>query len=198
MKKARALLALLVIAEFLSCNQSLLAQEKPVAGKQFYCELFGPGVVMSINFDSRVKSNERLGLGYRIGVGYGFEEIEDRFIDFFKEFDNTYYPMTFFVDIHKGVTRAFYSVPVGLNYVFGNPGKASTFEFGAVVTFLTRKVSIYNWEIKKQGNVIGSINFMYRLTPVNSGVSFRIGITPIIGTAGDLYPMFAMGLGYAF
>jgi hypothetical protein len=34
--------------------------------------------------------------------------------------------------------------------------------------------------------------------PVNGGFSFRIGLTPIIGTAGELRAMGAIGFGYAF
>ena len=189
---------LIVVGLLTTVNQSLAAQEKPVAGKLFYGELLGPGVVMSINYDSRIKSNERLGLGYRIGVGYGFDDLDDKIVDFMKNFDLVDFHTSFFFNIHKGVTRTFYSFPVGLNYVFGKPQRASAFEVGAGVTFLTRKVSMYNWEMVKPGNVIGSFNFMYRLTPVNGGVSFRAGFTPIIGTAGDLFPMGAIGIGYAF
>ena len=186
------LISLLTVAcLIIIINQSLAAQDETVAGKLFYGELFGPGVIMSVNFDSRFKSNERMGLGYRLGVGYGFEKFDDKFIDIlFKDGSIN--------DFHKGVTSTFYSIPVGLNYVFGKSKRASTFEVGAGVTFFTQKVSIYNWEMKKPGNVVGSINFMYRLMPVNGGLSLRIGFTPIIGTAGDLFPMFSIGIGYAF
>ena len=101
-------------------------------------------------------------------------------------------------DFHKGVTRTFYSIPVGLNYIIGNPKFAYTFEVGAGVTLLTKKVSVYYWEMKKPGNVIGFVSFMYRITPVYGGMSFRAGFTPMIGTSGDLFPMFAIGMGYAF
>jgi len=171
--------------------QALTAQDEHVAGKLFYGELFGPGVVTSVNFDSRFKFQERVGLGYRIGVGYGFEEFDDRIIEIlFKGVD--------IKDFHKGVTKTFYSIPVGLNYVFGKSNIASTFEVGAGITLLTSKVSLYYWEMEKPGHVIGFINFMYRLAPVQGGMSFRVGFTPVIGTAGDLFPMFSIGFGYAF
>ena len=163
-------------------NQSLLAQGESVFGKLFHTEVGGPGVIMSANFDARFKSSERLGFGYRLGAGFGFGK-----------FDNNSN------DIHSvQVTRTYYSFPVGFNYVLGKPNKASAFEVGAVVTFLTRKVSLYNLDVEKPGNVIGCFTLMYRIMPVDGGFSFRTGFTPIIGTAGDLCPMVAIGFGYAF
>ena len=72
------------------------------------------------------------------------------------------------------------------------------FEVGAGATFLTRKVSLFYYDVETPGQFIGHLSFMYRISPVNGGVSFRIGFTPVIGTSGDLYPMAGIGLGYAF
>jgi len=176
------LLFVAIAGLFLAFNLSLQAQETPVAGKLFHTELGGPGVIMSANFDSRFNSKERLGFGYRIGAGFGV-----------KTFGGFY-------DLEYGYRfrRTYYSFPAGLNYVFGKPNRASTFEVGAVVSFLTRKVSLYNLDVYKPGNVIGCITFMYRIMPVNGGFAFRVGFTPIIGTSGDLVPMGAVGFGYAF
>jgi len=171
-------LSLLVIGVlFITVNQSLSAQNGDVSNNLFYTELGGPGVIMSANFDGRFKSDSRLGFGYRLGAGFG--------IGRFKEEQGK-------------IRRTYYSVPAGLNYVFGKPNIKSTFEVGAGVSYLTRQVSIYNLDVDQQGNVIGFISFMYRVTPVNGGFSFRVGFTPIIGTAGDLFPMGALSLGYAF
>jgi hypothetical protein len=177
-------------------NQSLTAQDEFVAGKLFYGEFCGPGIVMSVNYDARFKSNTRLGLGYRIGAGFGYEGFEDRLAEFMKKLllDRSNADLSDF----EGYRRTIYSFPVGLNYVFGKQGRASSFEAGAGATFLPRKASLYNYEIEKQGHVIGYLTFMYRLAPVNGGISVRIGFTPIIGTAGDFYPMAAIGFGYAF
>ena len=165
---------------FVAVNQSSLAQDGYVANKVFYTELGGPGLIMSANVDGRFKSKERLGLGFRIGAGFGVGK-----------FHNDQNP-------EKDVRRTYYSVPAGLNYVFGKPSVSSTFEVGAGVAYLTREVSIYNIDVEKLSNWIGFVSFMYRVTPVNGGFSFRIGMTPIIGTAGDLFPMGALSLGYAF
>ena len=167
----------LVLVSIAFFNQSLSAQEESVANKVFYSELGGPGVIMSANFDSRFTSNERLGLGYRIGNGFGYSEI---------------------INQRDYVIRTYYSIPAGLNYVLGKPNSAHTFEIGAGLTFLTRKVSLYHYNNEKPGHVIGFLTFMYRKVPVNGGFSFRIGLTPIIGTGGDLCPSGAVGFGYAF
>ena len=186
-----------LVAILFSCC-SLNAQNEHVVGKIFYGEFFGPGVTMSVNFDARFNAGERLGLGYRIGVGYGFEGIDDKFIEALKEFDIVEFHTEFLINVHKGVQSTFYTVPIGLNYVIGKPQRASCFEIGAGATFFSKKVTMYTLQYEKAGYAIGYLSFMYRFMPINGGFSFRAGITPIIGTAGDLFPMFAIGLGYSF
>ena len=181
----KKLLSLVAIAGILF-NQSLSAQEESIANKVFYTEIGGAGVIMSANFDSRFKSNERLGFGYRIGVGFGYGEFEDRIE----------YPDM--VVISKSYNKTYYSIPAGLNYVFGKPNDRNTFEVGAGVTFLTRKTTVYPFERGEAGNAIGHLSFMYRIMPLNGGFSFRIGFTPIIGTGGDLFPSGTVGFGYVF
>ena len=175
MKNKPSLLAIAVL--LITVNQTLFAQGNDVVNKLFYTELGGPGVVMSANFDGRFKSNSRLGFGYRLGAGFGIAKFDEE---------------------QGRVRRTYYSFPAGLNYVFGKPTTALTFEVGAGISYLSREVSIFNIEVEKQGNLIGFVTFMYRRMPVNGGFSFRIGFTPIIGTAGDLFPMGAIGFGYAF
>ena len=188
MKKSISLLA--VIALLMIVNQSLSAQEKDVAAKLFYAELCGPGIVMSANFDSRFKPNSKIGFGYRVGVGFGVEKFEDKLGEILNDGN--------FSSYNEGVTGPFYSVPIGLNYLFGKPRRISAFEVGAGVTFLSHKVSLYNYDFDKPGHLIGYLTIMYRLMPVYGGLSLRIGITPIIGTAGDFFPTGALSLGYAF
>ena len=176
----KSILFLVAIAGVLiTFNQSLSAQEE-ITGKLFYTELGGPGIIMSMNFDSRFNPNERLGFGYRLGAGFGIGSFEDDYMDY------------------ESITRTVYSFPAGLNYVFGKANKSSAFEVGGGISILSRKMSLYNFDVKKPGYVIGFLSFMYRIMPVNGGFSFRVGFTPIVGTAGDLYPMGAIGFGYAF
>ena len=182
----KSFLVVLVIAGVsLTHNQSLSAQEERVTNKTFYSELGGPGLITSVHFDSRFKSNERLGFGYRLGIGFAYGDVQEKQANQYGYYDY--------------VSRTYYSIPAGLNYVLGKPNSAHTFEVGAGVAILTRKVTLFNYRYdEKSGNAIGFFTFMYRLMPVNGGFSFRVGLTPIIGTSGDLYPMGAVGFGYIF
>ena len=182
----KTLLSSLVVVAVLSMtlNRPLSAQGTETANKLFYAEFAGPGVIMSANFDARFKSNDRLGLGYRLGVGFGYGDFDEKQKNQWGYYDR--------------VTRTYYSIPAGLNYVFGKPDSPHTFEVGGGVTFLTRKVALYYLNEEKPGHAIGFITFMYRKVPVNGGYSWRIGLTPVIGTAGDLYPTGAISIGYAF
>ena len=171
----------------LTIHHTLTAQDGKVANKLFYTELGGPGVLMSASFDSRFVSNNRQGFGFRLGAGFGVGKVRTTWVD--NQWNYTY---------TENLTRTYYSFPAGLNYVFGKPNSANTFEVGAGVTYLTRKVPLYCYEVKKPGNMIGFVTFMYRMMPVDGGFSFRIGCTPIIGTSGDLRMSGAIGFGYAF
>ena len=177
----------LFLTLILTLLQWLSAQEDQIAGKLMYLEFGGPGVISSINFDSRFRSNQRLGLGFRLGVGFGIGDVKTVWVD--KQWNYTY---------TEYIKRTYYSIPAGLNYVLGKPNDVNTFEVGAGVAFLTHKVTLYCHDEKKPGQAIGFLTFMYRKIPVNGGFTFRAGFTPIIGTGGDLFPMGAVGIGYAF
>jgi len=156
--------------------------------KIFYAELGGPGVLFSANFDSRFKKNTRTGLGFRIGLGFTVDETETQV----PQPGGGYY--------YDYKTTSAGTIPVGINYVFGKPKSANMFEVGGGVTFLTKKISLFNYGSSdpKAGNMIGHFEFMYRYAPVDGGFSWRIGFTPMIGTSGDIFPSGAIGLGYAF
>ena len=206
MKKLWSLLVTAVLLTIVIT--SLSAQEQTVVGKFFYVELYGPGVIVSANFDSRFQSGSRLGFGYRLGLGFGVEKFERKIIEVLNMEDPAPYiysgtllflpNMRSIADIFSGKTRSFFSFPIGLNYIFGQPNRASAFELGAGVTLLTNKVSLYNYEYHKPGHVIGHLNVMYRLMPLNNNFLLRAGFSPIIGTAGDFFPMYAFSVGYAF
>jgi len=175
----KKLLLLVVAIGLLLINQPLFAQEGKIANKLFYAELLGPGGVISANFDSRFKSNERLGLGYRLGAGA--IPISHKAIgDYIDEYGNLH-------GWGYSNTVAYVTFPVGLNYVIGNPSSNKTFEIGGGITFFTDGGE----------RNMGFLTFMYRTMPVNGGFSFRIGFTPII-LWGNLYPYGAIGFGYAF
>lgn len=155
------------------------------AFKQFYTELGGPGVLFSANLDSRFKRNERMGWGFRAGVGFTLVDQET----FITTPGGPYY---------ESKTRSVVTIPVGINYLFGKPGSANMFEVGAGATVLSRKSSILNYNDYKEGNVLGHFSFMYRRQPIEGGFSWRIGFTPIINPDGDIFPLGAIGLGYTF
>lgn len=87
------------------------------------------------------------------------------------------------------------TVPAALNYLLGD-GK-NFFEIGLGATYAT--LSTDDDSFFGSGNtLIGTMAFMYRLQPVNSGFSFRGGFTPIF-TGDDFIPYFAgISLGYTF
>jgi hypothetical protein len=182
----KKIIFLLIAMAFILVSQPVKSQEK-ISGKQIYAEFGGPGVLFSANFDSRFKSGETLGFGYRLGLGFSFYEFEEST----STYDSGY-------SYYESYTHSYYTIPVGLNYVFGKKSSPHTFEVGAGATFLTRSVSIFYFDEAKKGNVIGNISFMYRRQPSDGGFTWRIGFTPIVGTSGDLFPSGAIGIGYAF
>lgn len=134
-----------------------------------YIEVLGQGLLFTANYDTRF-GNKRNGLGGRIGVG-GLS-----------------------VD---GITLT--TIPASLNYLLGN-GK-SFFEIGLGATYIRASAkgndSIFI-EDGSESTVIGTMSFMYRLQPVNSGFSFRGGFTPFFSKDGFIpyYP--GISLGYTF
>lgn len=158
------------------------------SGNQVYAEFMGPGVIFSANFDSRFRSGTGLGLGYRVGLGFGLAD--QYYYDYYSE--SGYYSSS-------SNLKSYVTIPVGINYVFGKKSSPHTFEVGAGVTLLTRKIDLYNYgDTYQPGYVIGHTTFMYRRKPINGGFTWRIGFMPVIGTGGDISPSFAVGIGYAF
>ena len=178
----KTILYFVMFCIMLTLAQSAKSQED-IKGNVFYSELGGPGVLFSIHFDGRFKSGERLGWGYRVGAGFAVGQFDGNYNDY------GYYDST---------TRSYYSIPVGINYVLGKKNSANTLEVGGSVTFLTRKATLFYYDVETPGHFIGNFTFMYRRAPINGGFLFRVGFTPVIGTSGDLLPMGAVGFGYAF
>jgi hypothetical protein len=196
----RSFASFVIAGLFVIGNQSLTAQNNTASGKLYHLELGGAGVGISANFDSRFAPNTRYGFGYRLGVGLippfrNYDYDTGNSSEYINIFDIAKEMFGFF---YQTFSRSNYTFPVGLNYVFGRPNMASVFEIGAGITYLSRKQALFYWDVKKPGNVIGHLSFMYRITPLNKGLSFRGGFTPMIGTSGDLFPMGAISVGYAF
>lgn len=83
------------------------------------------------------------------------------------------------------------TVPISLNYLLGE-GK-NFFEIGLGATYLSGE-----FFDESGGTVIGTMAFMYRLQPVNSGFTFRGGLNAIFNKEFFLpyYP--GISLGYTF
>ena len=183
----RSIISFIIFSILLISAQQAKSQKEEISGDVFYTEFGGAGVMMSFNFDSRFKRGERLGWGYRAGLGFSLGSLE-------WDYDNA----TFNYDISEFEKRSFCTVPIGLNYIFGRKNSSNTFEIGGGATFLSRKISIFYYEVAEAGHFIGHVNMMYRRVPINGGFLFRAGFTPIIGTSGEFMPMVAVALGYAF
>ncbi|MDR2936405.1 MAG: hypothetical protein LBU80_03580 [Rikenellaceae bacterium] len=159
------------------------AQQRSESHSAFYAEVGGAGFIFSANFDSRFHPGERLGWGYRAGLGFG---------TFYGGSSDEYY--------YEENLRSFATFPLGLNYIFGKPDSDHTFLAGCGITVMTQTVSAYNWDndLARSGNVIGHFEFMYRRQPRQGGFMWQIGPAMMIGTGGDIVPSGAIALGYAF
>lgn len=113
-------------------------------------------------------SNKRNGLGGRAGIGY------------------------MSLDGERITT-----VPIALNYLLGK-GK-QFFEIGLGATFTSSSDgSPILFKDDSEGSVLGTMSFSYRLQPVDSGFSFRAGLTPVFN-ASNFIPYYAgISLGYSF
>lgn len=171
---------------------SLSAQNKM---QSISAELFGAQNSFGVNYDARFKGNS--GLGYRVGIGYGYGETNT----FFGE------------ETVKGV-----GVPVELNYLLGK--KNNKFEVGvgtSLGVYHVNETHTYYYaptpeypdglieEYKVNGNrfgyfVFGTIGYRYQRP---NGFVFRVGISPSVNF-GDkyglnkslLYPY--VGFGWSF
>ncbi len=136
---------------------------------QVYFELFGAGGGASLNFDSRFDKKEN-GLGYRLGIGGEF-----------------------FYSSSLGTSKAI-SVPVGVNYLFGE--RKHHFELGSGAT------AFFGDQFYYPKNYWGA-NFSagYRLTPFErKGFSFRAGYMHwiLFANGTDFSPYLYLSFGYRF
>lgn len=175
----RALCMLLCIV---CITLSSFAQEpdisKSTGQTSFFAELGGPGILFSANIDRRF-TNSNLGFGGRAGIGF----VSGYFDDFNSPFDD--FP------------RSVITVPLQLNYLLGKANSVHTFEVGLGVTFLGRKIDIFDYNDDQQTQIFGTASFMYRRQPKNGGFSWRGGLTPLIAR-GYIQPFAGFSVGYTF
>jgi len=181
---------LIPLCAFLLVSNFIFSQDhKPVSGGQasFIAEAGGPGIAFSANLDKRFKPG-RLGWGGRVGLG------------FVSAYNDTYDPVTGYYQY--GDERSAITTPVQLNYIFGKENSNHTFEVGGGLTYVTKKLSIMNFdnyygEKDRRSQLFGTFSFMYRRQPANGGFSWRAGFTPLI--AKDYIQAFgAVSVGYNF
>ncbi len=186
MKKMIAVLALSV------SSICVFAQEKTptiTPYRSFIAELGGPGILFSVNYDTRFKKTSSFGFGGRIGIGFttGYD-------------DNSYYDPITGGYVYNGNGRSISSItiPLQLNYIFGKEGSKSALEVGGGATYVGRNANFLDfYEDNEKGKVYGTASFMYRRMPTNGGFSWRLGFTPIIGKQ-LIQPSAAASVGFNF
>jgi hypothetical protein len=148
----------------------------------FYAELGGPGVLFSANFDRRFKPSS-LGWGFRAGIGF-----VTSWDDSYDTSRNYYY---------YSRQRSVATFPVQVNYIFGKPASPHTFEAGAGLTLLSKKMDVFDSYRDDKSLLLATFSFMYRRQPLNGGFSWRIGFTPII-SSGYIQPSGGGSVGFNF
>lgn len=167
--------AKLVLTFLFLCSTAVVAQRR----KSIYAEALGNGIIVSANYDMRLKKNQNDGLGFRAGIGGGS----------LAGYDETG------MSANIGVL----TFPLSLNYVVGK--KRSGFETGAGFTpiYVSASVETDTEFAHADGlGVTGFLNAGYRFQPINSGVMFRVNWTPAFNRSGFIPGWFGLSLGYSF
>ena len=169
-----------IFASIVAIAQSDATTSSKVPGRTaFYAELGGPGILFSANIDSRFKQTT-FGWGFRAGLGFVTADEE--------------------ISRPNGIdyeTRSVVTVPAQINYIFGKTTSVHTFEVGAGLTYVSKKLDILNYYDDNKSNLFATTSFMYRRQPKDGGFMWRIGFTPLIAK-GYIQPSGAVGVGYSF
>ena len=173
---------ILISLSFIS-SSFLIAQPgtiSKVPGRtQFYAELGGAGILFSANIDTRFAKSS-LGWGGRVGLGFVTADEE-----------------TIVGGSYNYELRSVVTIPAQINYIFGKGDSPHTFEVGAGLTYVGKKLDIFNFYDDKKTNIFGSASFMYRRQPLKGGFTWRIGFTPLIAK-GYIQPSGGVSVGYSF
>ncbi len=138
------------------------------SAKVIYGELGGPGLA-SLNFDTRFNGTNT-GLGAHVGVGG-------------------------FTISSSGILL----VPAGVNYLLSKDQK-NCIELGVGITYVSISSDLEEGSTEESffGNSFGHLWLGYRLQPIDDGISFRAGISPVFGS-GTFIPYYAgISVGYKF
>ena len=169
-----------LIFSYAAIAQSETSTTTKVPGRTaFYAELGGPGILFSANIDSRFKPST-FGWGFRAGLGF---VTADETIDGSNGYE------------YKA--RSVITVPAQINYIFGKATSVHTFEVGAGLTYVGKKLDILDYYDNNKSNIFGTASFMYRRQPKDGGFIWRAGFTPLIAK-GYIQPFGAVAVGYSF
>ena len=165
----------ILILLFIFLNNNLFSQITTThyPARIIYAEFGGPGL-LSLNYDSRLKSLKYEGLGFNIGFG------RFKTSSFLSE-------------------ASTYTFPLGLNYLFNQKSK-NKFEIGigftSILTNTYKTLSITTNHTNS--NNFGYLTFGYRLLPIKRGLVFRATLNPIFNF-NNFYPIYGgLSLGYKF
>lgn len=173
-------ICIITIFSFICISQSIHAQSKAA-----YLEAGGAGLVETFNFDSRIKSKQADGFGWRLGIGASPKYAQNL--------------STGKVSSASGVAGLFL---VGVNTFFDPEYSHSTghnIELGANVLFATKnsyaeKLGSY----KGKSRVVPSLNIGYRLQRKDeNGFIWRLCYTPYF-LDGKLRQWGGISAGYQF
>jgi hypothetical protein len=147
--------------------------EPPPAFHAIYSELGGPGMLLSLNYDTRFSGHEA-GWGIRAGIGTNF-----------------------------GSSPSFISIPLGLNYLAGDEGNYFEAGAGFTYVDIDNVVpgqrfSLFNKDYDHGSHLLfANAVFGYRRQPEHGGLNLRAGFSPYFGGgSGGLIPYFSLGFNF--
>lgn len=150
----------------------LLVTTYAQANKSVFLEIGGNGMLLSVNFDSRLNKSEK-GLGYRVGIG-GLPPTGDG-----------YYSTPFLL-----------TIPVGVNYLVGKA--PDYFESGLGLTYMYTSNAISPIFIGHEAEVSGSFvsvipSIGYRHAKTGKGFQYRVFLSPTISKGAAFWAGFSLG-----
>ncbi|MDP5229133.1 MAG: hypothetical protein NWQ38_01975 [Cellulophaga sp.] len=163
-------LALSAISKVIEVSNNYELEDAVKRPNSIFMEFGGLGIGMSVNYDTRFGAR-RNGLGGLVGLGM-------------------------LIPIPDSGTG--YTVPLSLNYLFGN--KKDFFEIGLGGTYVNSTSNPFSddEESKNASSFGQTLSLMYRKQPIDKGFMFRGGLTPTFAD-GNFYPAwFSLSFGYTF
>ena len=103
---------------------------------------------------------------------------------------------------YYGIKKAYYTIPVGINYLLKVRKSQSGFEFGIGITYTKADVTLYAiydiyQYVKPKENFFVVVPAVSYRAQSKKGIMFRIGITPVITHYGVL-PYCGISAGKSF